>query len=91
MARQARLGEINYPAFDRFSLAHGFVGAMLGIAGVSGPKALALTIAWELAEPTIKRQAPTIFPRQSLDTPANKLGDGAAWMAGWALGRAITR
>jgi hypothetical protein len=89
--RRAREGEINYPAFDRFAWAHAFMGGMLAIGGVPAWAALGASVTWELLEPTVKQNYPTIFPRQSLDTTANKIGDSTAWMAGWLVGYAMTR
>lgn len=76
--------------FDRYSKYHGFMGAMLGLAGASAPQALAVSLAWELLEPSIKRTWPQVFPKQSLDTPQNKFGDSASWMGGWLAVKALS-
>lgn len=67
------------------------MGAMFGIVGAKAWQALAVSVTWEAVEPSVKRQYPGIFPAQSLDTTANKIGDTTSWMAGWLVGHAITR
>jgi len=85
MARRARPGEINYSLLDRFAIAHFVFGGVLSAGGATAIQALATSVAWELVEPTLKETYPRVFPHQTLDTTANKLGDTAAWMLGFAL------
>ena len=75
--------------FDRFAVAHAGWGAAMAFAGATAGEALAASVAWELAEPTLKDLAPRVFPSETLDTGANKLGDTIAWMAGYAAAALI--
>ena len=75
MARRALPGETNYDVFDRWSLAHAFVGGVLQLSGLSIGQALVASVAWEAMEPGIKTTFPSIFPSQSLDSMQNKAGD----------------
>ena len=90
MAQRARRGETNYAMFDRWSGAHAFLGGMLNIAGFSAGQALAVSVAWEVLEPGVKKTFPSMFPAQSLDTMANKVGDTASWMGGWLAAKVMT-
>lgn len=46
-------------------------------------------MAWEVVEPTLKRQLPGVFPKNTIDSFQNKAGDTAYWMMGWLLGYAL--
>ncbi len=83
--RKAKRGEGNYPVFDRYSVVHGVVGGMMGLSGISFGTTFAASVLWELAEPTMKRNVPEIFPKSTIDTPQNKVGDTASLLFGWWL------
>jgi len=85
--RKARHGEKNYPAFDRYSLVHAVVGGLMGAAGASAGQALIASIVWEAAEPAAKRGMPELFPRSTIDTTQNKVGDTASLLFGWWLAK----
>ena len=66
---------------------HGVVGGLMGAAGASGGQALIASVVWEAAEPTMKRSMPEYFPRSTIDTPQNKVGDTASMLFGWWLAK----
>ena len=82
---------VNKDPVDRFTLAHVAVGATYGVAGLSWPVALALTVAYELGEKMFKEQFPDIFPDASFDTVSNKVVDVAANMLGWGIAVSVQR
>ena len=57
----------------------------MGAAGASAGQALITSIVWEAAEPVAKRAMPGMFPRSTIDTPQNKVGDTASLLFGWWL------
>lgn len=75
----------NQAIVDRFTLAHLAVGAVAREAGVSFAGTVVGAIAWEAFEPLVKRSIPRLFPRPTLDSPQNKIGDLAAFLGGWLL------
>jgi hypothetical protein len=83
----ARKGESNYEMFDRYTLMHAGIGAALGAAGVSPGLAFWSTVGWEIVEPQLKRTNPRLFPKSSIDSAANKVGDFAAFMGAYFLMR----
>lgn len=83
MPRIARRGEVNYGAFDVFTIAHAAAGVAMGVAGVSRSRALAVAIGWEIVEPILKTALPGAFPHATIDTMTNKTTDVVAVMAGW--------
>ena len=83
LGRAARRGEINGDAVDRFTLAHGAAGVLLGLGRVPWWAALGLAVGWELAERPLKRAVPRIFPHASQDSLANATCDVLAVMLGW--------
>ncbi len=89
--RPAQPGDPNYPMFDRFTLAHGAVGAVLAGSGASFGTTLLVAVLWELVEPTLKAKYPKAFPAAKIDSPQNKIGDGAAVLAGWYAVRRMRR
>jgi hypothetical protein len=74
---------------DRYTIAHGALGFVLGLWGAPWWAALGATLAFELVEDSLKRAAPSLFPVGLPDTWANSLLDSAAWMAGWGLAQAV--
>ena len=81
----ARPGEVNYPIFDRFTLAHLAVGATYGFLALSFLAAALLAVAWEFVENPLKANFPRIFPHASRDTLRNAVGDIVAVLTGWAV------
>jgi hypothetical protein len=82
-------GEINHPTVDRFTLVHASIGLVYGLVGLHALVALALAIAWEVAENPLKAHLPRFFPHATQDTWRNAIGDVVAVMIGWALARAL--
>ena len=85
--RKPKPGEVNYPAFDRWSVVHAAFGVLVGTAGTSFGTALAITIGYEIIENSLKRKVPKAFPAGSSDTAANHIGDSVSFMSGWLVGR----
>lgn len=88
-ARTARPGEINYPAIDRFTLAHYAWGVILGASRFPLWGALAFAVGWEIIERPLKRRLPRIFPHGTQDTVPNMIGDASAMLLGWATWRVL--
>lgn len=84
---KARPGEKNYPIADRYSALHVVVGGLMGAAEASFGTTLMASILWEAAEPSLKRTMPDLFPKSSIDSPQNKIGDTAAVLFGWWLAK----
>lgn len=80
---------INKAPVDRWTWAHGGVGAAYGLAKFPWWAALALGVGFELAEIELKKRVPIIFPDALQDTPANATFDVIAVMLGWAVGRKL--
>ncbi len=80
---------INKAPVDRFTLAHGGVGAVYGLVRFPWWVALTLGVGWELVEIELKKRIPIIFPYASQDTLPNATIDVIAVMIGWAVGRKI--
>lgn len=85
--RAALPGEINFPLFDRYTLAHAAMGAVLGAVGVSPRGVLALAVGWEVVERPLKVLVPAIFPSETQDSLLNSAGDIAAMVGGAYLTR----
>ena len=85
----ARPGEINYPPVDRYSLAHGFIGVALGLAGLGFWQTVGIAVAWEVLEHFLKNLVPAVFAYPSQDTLVNSFGDVISTMLGWAVATAI--
>lgn len=77
------------PYVDRFTVGHGMVGFLLGMARLPWWAALLGAVGWELVENPLKRAAPRLFPVGIPDTIENSGIDVAAWMAGWALAQTL--
>jgi hypothetical protein len=77
------------PPVDRYTVAHGMLGYVLGIWGAPWWVALGSTLAFEFIENSIKKVAPRLFPVGTPDTWTNSLLDSGAWMTGWAVARAL--
>ena len=79
----------NTQLVDRYTLVHAASGFVLGRVGAPWWAALGVSIAWELAEPSLKR-SPTWrrwFPDPTQDTLTNAVGDTLGLMGGWYAGR----
>ena len=63
----------------------------MGAAGAGLAPTLAVSLLWELAEPSLKASYPASFPSATRDTVANKVGDFASVGAGWWAARAVKR
>jgi hypothetical protein len=85
IVRKAHKGEPNYSVFDRYTLMHAGIGAALGAANVRPVVAFWSTVGWEMIEPVLKRTNPKVFPRSTIDTMGNKVGDSIAFMAAYYL------
>lgn len=84
--RQARAGEVNGSALDRFTLVHFASGTIIGLVGTPIYLAVALGAAWEVVENPLKDYMPDFFPNPTHDSPANAVCDFLAFSAGAALG-----
>ena len=90
--RDARPGEIDGDAFDRYSLMHGGFGALMAVAGMSWLPTLALAVGWEVAERFLKPAFPDLPWHRTggeltNDRLVNALGDVAITMASWYVVR----
>ena len=83
--RTAGPGEINYAAFDRYSLAHGLIGIAAAMMGLSFWSTLAIAVGWEIAEHILKNVVPSLFSYATQDTLINSVGDVLSSLVGWAL------
>ena len=91
MPRVARKGEHNYPLIDKYTTLHATVGAGMALADAPPWMAFVATLVWETAEPQMKARMPEVFPRSTLDTPQNKIGDSIAFMAAYYAMRKARR
>jgi len=87
--RTALPGEINYPPVDRYSLAHGFIGVALGLAGFGFWQTVGIAVGWEILEHVLKNLVPAVFAYPSQDTLVNSFGDVISTMLGWAVATAV--
>lgn len=85
----ARPGEVNGDALDRFTFGHAAAGVLLGLAGAPFWWTLSLAVLWELAEDPLKDRLPLVFPNSTHDTVRNATVDVLACLAGWAAIRAL--
>jgi hypothetical protein len=76
---------------DRFTLGHASVGVIYGLAGLPWWGAVALAVAWEVAENPLKDWFPAAFPDSCHDTYANGAVDAGSVMLGYLGGRALGR
>ncbi len=79
----------NVAFFDRYTPLHMVSGVALGRLGLPWWGALAIAVAWEVAEPSLKRSPVwrKRFPNPTIDSFGNKSGDVAALMGTWYLAR----
>lgn len=82
--RPAKPGEINYPVFDRFTLAHLAIGVFYGLLGLNAWVSLILAVLWEIIENPLKYYFPQVFPNATADSARNSISDTVAVMSGWA-------
>ena len=59
----------------------------MALVGASPGAAFLATIVWEAVEPQLKARSPQAFPKSTLDTPQNKLGDTRVFMAAYYAAR----
>mgnify|MGYP001610072195 CR=1 FL=1 len=83
--RYATRGEVNYGAFDRFTLVHFLIGVGYGLLALELWVTAVLAIAWEVLEDFLKASVPMLFPHGTRDTLRNAAGDVAAVLTGWIL------
>jgi len=86
--RLTRPGE-PVPYVDRFTVGHGMIGFLSGLARLPWWASLGLAIGWEIVENPIKRAAPQLFPVGISDTLENAALDVVAWMAGYGVARML--
>ena len=75
--------------FDRFSVVHAAVGAVLELSGIPAPVALAAQTLFEIVENPIKDNVRSLFPDPTHDAWQNSVGDIASFAAGYYGARAI--
>ncbi len=85
----AKPGEVNYPAFDRFTFVHFGIGLGYGFFGLSATIVVVLAVLWEIIENPLKANCPFFFPHATADTLQNILGDIFAVVTGWGLYRLL--
>ncbi len=85
--RRARKGERNYPVLDKYSGVHAAAGVGMALGDAPPWAAFLTTIVWEAVEPQLKARSPEAFPKSTLDTPQNKLGDTIVFMAAYYAAR----
>jgi len=75
--------------FDRFSIVHAGVGAVLELAAIPAPLAMGGQVAFELVENDIKRWYGRFFPEDTPDGWQNMIGDVASFAAGYYGARVV--
>jgi hypothetical protein len=80
---------INHSAVDRFTLAHGALGAAFGFVRAPVWATLVWALGWEIIERPLKDRWPHLFPHATQDTAINSIVDAAAGMAGWWAGEKL--
>lgn len=73
------------PIADRFTIGHGMVGFLLGLAQVPWWLVLGQAVVWDIVENPLKRALPQVFPDARPDTLPHVLVDISACMAGFGL------
>lgn len=71
---------------DVWSVMHGYVGTIYGVAELPWQTALLLAVLWEVVENPLKDRFPLAFPDAKHDSYPNAIGDVAAAMLGWWVG-----
>ena len=87
-----QLGELvpgPLPLVDRFTIGHGMVGFLLGLASVPWWATLGAAVLWDVVENPLKRALPKVFPDSRPDTLPHVAIDVAAWMAGYGIARLL--
>ena len=59
----------------------------MALADAPPAAAFLTTIAWEVLEPQLKARAPKVFPKSTIDTPQNKVGDSIVFLAAYYAAR----
>ena len=89
MNRTAKPGEINHATFDRFTIGHAAIGALMGLSRVPPGWAAAVAIGWEIVERPLKNALPSMFPHSTQDTPQNAVADALAMLAAYWFIRSL--
>lgn len=76
-------------AVDRYTVAHGMVGYILGVWGAPWPVALGGSLIFEHVEDRLKEMFPAIFPEAKPDTRGNTIVDTLAWMGGYMAAQPV--
>lgn len=74
---------------DRYTLAHGAVGVLMGAMRFPFWAAAGTAVGWEAIERPLKDRLPDLFPYNSQDSWKNVVGDVAGMMAGYGLWRLL--
>ena len=77
------------PLADRFTVGHGMLGFMLGLAQVPWYLVLGQAVLWDLIENPLKKKLPSVFPDSRPDTLAHAIVDITACMAGYGATRLL--
>jgi len=85
------MAEINVAPIDRYTSAHAGMGVLLARVGVPWWGALLASVGWELAENSLKKARPELFPYSSIDSFWNAAMDTAGVMAGHAVTTRLLR
>ena len=73
---------------DRWTTGHGAIGVLYGsVTNMPWWLAAALAVGWEIVENPLKDRYPDFFPDSKYDSLPTAVGDAAAVMIGFWLGR----
>lgn len=89
LVSEPKPGQIDYHHVDRYTLAHGVVGAVLGVFGAPWWLAVGGAVLWEVLENPLKDAYPEAFHAPTHDTVGNAVVDAAAVVVGWGVGSRI--
>lgn len=84
-----RPAAINEAWVDRYTLAHGAVGMLMGALRLPFWVAASTAVGWEAVERPLKAALPDVFPYNSQDSWKNMTGDVAGMLAGYGIWRLI--
>jgi hypothetical protein len=77
---------MNGDPVDRFTVAHGMAGVVIGLTNAPIGAAVSLAIGWEVLERYLKDRMPEAFPHSSQDRLQNSILDACAVLMGWGVG-----
>lgn len=81
----AKPGEINYSAFDRFTIVHFLIGSAYSYFNLPFLLVLFFAIGWEIIENPLKVKLHWLFPHGTADSFTNAASDTIAVILGWGV------